>query len=58
MKIEKFDVVELKNGNKATIIDKINEEKFFSEIVDYNGTTIDRCEIDIKDISKKVFPND
>lgn len=58
MKIEKFDVVELKNGYKATIIDKRIEQKYFSEIVDSDGTTIDRCEIDIKDISKKVFPND
>lgn len=33
VKIEKFDVVELKNGNKATIIDKINEEKFFQKLL-------------------------
>lgn len=39
MKIKKFDVVELKNNQRAAII-KINNNEYFAEIVDVDGTTI------------------
>ena len=33
MKINKIDVVELKNGNRATILDINEKNKYFAEIV-------------------------
>lgn len=38
--MNRFDVVELYNGNKATILDVKNKE-YYVEIVDGEGNTID-----------------
>ena len=40
MRYKRFDVVELKNDNKATILDIKENNEYFVEIVDSNGTTI------------------
>ena len=42
MRYKRFDVVELKNDNKATILDIKENNEYFVEIVDSNGTTIGR----------------
>ena len=53
MKIKKFDVVELYNGNKASILDTRNGD-YYAEIVNpNNGATIEHRiikENEIKDI--------
>lgn len=52
MKLKKFDVVELINSNKATILE-IKDNEYLAEIVDNNGITVDTKIItqeDIKDI--------
>ena len=54
MKIKKFDVVELKNSNKATILD-IKESKYVAEIVDANGKTIGIKEITESDINQVIY---
>lgn len=52
MKIKVFDVVELKDKNKATILE-IKDDKYFAEIVNPYGITIDRKkEITKNDIAK------
>lgn len=55
MKIKKFNVVELKNKNKATILD-IKGRKYFAEIVNSSGKTLDRKMITKDDISKIIYP--
>lgn len=55
MKIKKFDVVELKNSYKAAIIDTINGNTYFAEIVDNKGNTIDKKEINELDINRIIF---
>ena len=42
MKIDKFDVVELKDSNKATILDKKSRNKYFAEIVNSYGFTLEK----------------
>ena len=54
MKIRKFDVVELKNNNKATILEIYNGE-YFVEIVDSNGRTIDNRNITQDDIEQIIY---
>ena len=52
MKLNRFDVVKLYNGNKATILDVKNKE-YYVEIVDSEGNTIDNrniTDIEIKEI--------
>ena len=39
MKLKKFEVVELIDGNKATVLDIRNNE-YYAEIVDSKGNTI------------------
>lgn len=51
MKYNKFDVVELKNGNRATILE-INKHKYLAEIVNAYGITLDTKEITNEDITK------
>ena len=45
MKINIFDVVELENNDKATIKEKLGNNKFKAEIVNENGITKDRNHI-------------
>lgn len=54
MKIKKFDVVELKNNNKATILE-INNNGYFAEIVDSNGKTINKRNITQDEIIKVIY---
>lgn len=54
MKYNRFDVVELKNGNKATILD-INNKQYYVEIVDSKGNRVDIKNITEDEISKIIF---
>lgn len=56
MKYKRFDVVELKNGNKATILD-INNREYYAEIVDKEGTRVDIRNITEDEIFKIIFQN-
>ena len=49
-----FDVVELNNGNKATILD-INNREYYVEIVDSNGNRVDIRNISENEIAKRIF---
>jgi len=40
MKIDRFNVVELKDGNRATIIDVRGKNKYFAEVVNVYGQTV------------------
>lgn len=42
MKHKIFDVVVLKNGNKAVILNTIRKNEYFCEIVNANGKTVDK----------------
>lgn len=55
MKYKRFDVVELNNGNKATILDTNNRD-YYVEIVDSEGNRVDIKYIGENEISKMVFP--
>lgn len=54
MKYKRFDVVELNNGNKATILD-INDRNYYVEIVDSDGNRVDVRNIAEDEISKVIF---
>lgn len=57
MKIKKFDVVELVDDKKATILDVANN-KCYAEIVDSNGQTIEYRNIKQEEIIKILFKKD
>lgn len=57
MKLKRFEVVELENGNKATILDIRNNE-YFAEIVDRNGKTIENRNITENEIKKVIIYKD
>ena len=52
MKIKKFDVVELKNKNKAVILEIYKRKKYYAEIVNDKGNTIYKKEITSNEIDK------
>lgn len=54
MKIKKFDVVELKNKNKATILNTDNNE-YFVEIVNSDGITIDKRNITQDEVKRVIY---
>ena len=54
MKFKKFDVVELKNKNRATILEKKNNE-YLTEIVDTNGITVEKRNINQEDIKQVIY---
>ena len=54
MKLKKFDVVELKNNNKATILEMKNNE-YLAEIVDTNGITVEKRNINQEDIKQLIY---
>ena len=54
MKLKKFDVVELKNNNRATILEMKNNE-YLAEIVDTNGITVDTRNINQEDIKQVIY---
>lgn len=55
MKIKKFDVVGLKNKNKAVILEIYKRKKYYAEIVNDKGNTIDKKEITSKEIDKIIY---
>ena len=55
MKINIFDVVELENNDKATIKEKLGNNKFKAEIVNANGVTKEIREIEEKEIKRIVI---
>lgn len=52
MKYKVFDVIELKNKDKATILEIINENRYKAEIVDNEGNSKGITEISKENISK------
>ena len=54
MKLKKFDVVELKNNNRATILEMKNNE-YLAEIVDTNGITVEKRNINQEDIKQVIY---
>lgn len=53
MKIKQFDVIELKNKNKAVILEIYKGRKYYAEIVNDSGITIEKRIItddEIKDV--------
>ena len=55
MKINKFDVVELKDGNRATIIEAKDKNIYFAEVVNAYGITLDKRDIQEKEIDKIIY---
>ncbi len=55
MKIKLFDVVELKNRNKAVILEIYKRKKYYAEIVNDKGETINKKEITSKEIDKVIY---
>lgn len=54
MKIKKFNVVELKNGNRATILEVLGS-KYLAEIVNAYGITLDKNIITENEINKVIY---
>lgn len=54
MEVKIFDVVELNNQNKATIL-SINKDEYVAEIVDKDGVSQGYSYIKEKDIKKVIF---
>lgn len=54
MRIKKFDVVELSNNNRATILET-DKNQYFAEIVDNKGATIERRYITQDEIKKVIY---
>lgn len=55
MRYNKFDVIELKNGNKAIMINKNNRNQYIAKIINSNGVTIEKKAIKDKEISKILY---
>ena len=50
-----FDVVELNNDNKATILSINKNNKMYAEIVDNGGSKLENREIDKGEIKKIIY---
>lgn len=55
MKINRFDVVELKDKNKAVILEIYKRKKYYAEVVNDKGKTIDKKEITSKQIDRVIY---
>ena len=55
MRIKKFDVVELQNNNKATVLEIKGNNQYFAEIVNQQGITIDNKTITNNHIKKVIY---
>lgn len=55
MKIKRFNVVELNNNNRATILEIKNNKEYFVEIVNPYGITIENKTITDNDIKKVIY---
>lgn len=58
MKIKKFDVVEMKDDNRATILEVKGNNEYLAEIVNAYGVTVDNKIITNENISKIIFQKD
>ena len=54
MKVKIFDVVELKNGYKATIV-QVNNTSFKADIIDNNGKSLGIKEIHTNEIKNIIY---
>ena len=57
MKLKRLEVVELVNGNKATILDT-NNNQYYAEIVNDKGITIDNRNITEEEIKRVLVSRD
>lgn len=55
MKIKRFNVVELNNGNRATIIDIKGKNEYFAEIVNAYGITLENRIITDDEIKSIIY---
>lgn len=55
MKIKRFDVVELKDKNRATILNVVDKNEYLAEIVNAYGITLENKIIIDNDINKIVY---
>ena len=55
MKIKRFDVVELNDRNRATIIDIKDKNEYFAEIVNAYGITVNKRIITENEINKVIY---
>ena len=55
MKINKFNVVKLKDSNKAIILSVNNKKQYLAEIVNKQGKTIDKRIITKDEIEKVIY---
>ncbi len=54
MKVKRFDVVELKDSNRATIL-QIDGNKYFAEVVNSYGITVGKRTIEESEINKIIY---
>lgn len=54
MRLKQFDVVEIKNGNKAVILEQKGKE-YFAETLDNLGNTLEYRNISVEEIEGLVF---
>lgn len=54
MKVNRFNVVELNNGNRATILEVL-DEKYLAEIVNIYWITLDKRIITENEINKVIY---
>lgn len=55
MKINKFNVVKLKDNNKAIILSVDNKKQYLAEIVNKQGKTVDKKIITKDEIEKVIY---
>lgn len=55
MKIDRFNVVEMKDGNRATIIDVKGKSEYFAEVVNAYGQTVAKRNITDEEIQKVIY---
>ena len=55
MKINKFNVVKLKDSNKAIILSVDNKKQYLAEIVNKQGKTVDKKIITKDEIEKVIY---
>lgn len=55
MRIKQFDVVELKNKNKAVILEIYKGKKYYAEIVNNSGITIEKRIIKDDEIKNIIY---
>lgn len=55
MKINKFNVVKLKDSNKAIILSVDNKKQYLAEIVNKQGKTIDKRIVTKDEIEKVIY---